>query len=97
MNWHKSSWRNLPIKQQPKYENQKKLSEVEEKLNQYPALIYFDEAIKFIKNAVCSSPDRLVYYVSLIDAHIRFNDFQSAYLTVNEAELRFPDSEKLSY
>lgn len=49
-NWHKSSWRSHPIKQQPKYEDLTKLAKTEKSLSSYPALIYFDEAIKLKKH-----------------------------------------------
>ncbi len=47
--WQQSSWRNFPIKQQPIYSDLKKLAKIEAKLSSYPALIYFDEAIKLKK------------------------------------------------
>ncbi len=39
----------FPIKQQPIYSDLKKLAKIEAKLSSYPALIYFDEAIKLKK------------------------------------------------
>ncbi|MFZ8864995.1 MAG: 3-deoxy-7-phosphoheptulonate synthase [Rickettsiales bacterium] len=47
--WQQSSWRKFPIKQQPIYSDLKKLAKIEAKLSSYPALIYFDEAIKLKK------------------------------------------------
>ena len=41
--WTPNSWRNLPIKQQPVYENQKHLLQVEAKLASLPPLVSVDE------------------------------------------------------
>lgn len=45
-NWTVNSWRNLPIKQQPTYENQTHLKKVEAELANYPPLVSFDEIEK---------------------------------------------------
>ena len=42
-NWSINSWRELPIKQQPTYQNQQDLTRVENELNQFPDLVSFDE------------------------------------------------------
>jgi 3-deoxy-7-phosphoheptulonate synthase len=42
--WTPSSWRDFPIKQQPTYENLKKLKKVEDELASYPPLIFAEEA-----------------------------------------------------
>ncbi|MEA3353735.1 MAG: 3-deoxy-7-phosphoheptulonate synthase class II [Campylobacterota bacterium] len=42
--WTPSSWRDFPIKQQPIYEDQKKLKKVEKELSSYPPLIFAEEA-----------------------------------------------------
>ena len=34
--WHKASWRKLPIKQQPKYEDLTKLQNIENSLSTLP-------------------------------------------------------------
>jgi 3-deoxy-7-phosphoheptulonate synthase len=44
--WHKASWRELPIKQQPKYEDLSKLHNIEHSLSALPSLVYFDEINK---------------------------------------------------
>jgi 3-deoxy-7-phosphoheptulonate synthase len=44
MKWTPSSWRNFPIKQQPSYEDQKALKDVEDELSSYPVLIFAGEA-----------------------------------------------------
>ena len=36
MKWTKTSWREKPIRQQPTYEDQAKLKEVEKELSKYP-------------------------------------------------------------
>eukprot|EP01029_Cantina_marsupialis_P021813 TRINITY_DN527_c0_g2_i3.p1 TRINITY_DN527_c0_g2~~TRINITY_DN527_c0_g2_i3.p1 ORF type:complete len:451 (+),score=104.44 TRINITY_DN527_c0_g2_i3:1758-3110(+) len=43
-NWNPSSWRDFPIKQQPKYEDFDKLKKVEKELATYPPLIFAEEA-----------------------------------------------------
>ncbi len=42
-NWSTNSWRNLPIKQQPTYENKDELEKVEDELNKFPDLVSFSE------------------------------------------------------
>lgn len=42
-NWSIDSWRSLPIKQQPEYQNLTELSIVEEKLASFPPLVSVDE------------------------------------------------------
>lgn len=42
--WTPSSWRNFPIKQQPIYEDMKKVKKVEKELASYPPLIFAEEA-----------------------------------------------------
>jgi len=44
MNWTPSSWRDFPIKQQPTYEDQEALENVEAELGSYPPLIFAGEA-----------------------------------------------------
>lgn len=43
-NWHPSSWREFPIKQQPIYIDKEKLLKVERELSSYPPLIFAGEA-----------------------------------------------------
>ena len=43
-NWSRSSWRDMPIKQQPIYPNQAHLKEVETLLKNYPPLVFAGEA-----------------------------------------------------
>ncbi|HQS65814.1 MAG TPA: 3-deoxy-7-phosphoheptulonate synthase class II [Sulfuricurvum sp.] len=43
-NWSRSSWRDMPIKQQPVYPNKKHLEEVESLLKNYPPLVFAGEA-----------------------------------------------------
>ncbi len=42
-NWSSDSWRNLPIKQQPIYNDQQELARVEKELSKFPDLVSFDE------------------------------------------------------
>jgi len=44
MNWTPGSWRDFPIKQQPAYQDQEVLKNVEAELNHYPPLIFAGEA-----------------------------------------------------
>jgi len=44
--WNPNSWREFPIKQQPKYEDLKKLKKIEKELATYPPLIFAEEARK---------------------------------------------------
>ena len=44
MSWNPSSWRDFPIKQQPKYQDLELLKKVEEELGKYPPLIFAGEA-----------------------------------------------------
>jgi len=44
MSWTPSSWRAFPIKQQPTYDDQDALKQVEEELRSYPPLIFAGEA-----------------------------------------------------
>jgi 3-deoxy-7-phosphoheptulonate synthase len=43
-NWKPNSWRDFPIKQQPTYEDLKKLTKIEKELATYPPLIFAEEA-----------------------------------------------------
>ena len=45
-NWAVNSWRNLPIKQQPTYENQESLRLAEKQLSNFPPLVSIDEVEK---------------------------------------------------
>ena len=45
-NWMVNSWRNLPIKQQPTYENQEALLLAEKQLKSFPPLVSIDEVEK---------------------------------------------------
>ena len=42
-NWSINSWRDFPIKQQPTYQDQQSLKEVENKLSKFPSLVSSDE------------------------------------------------------
>ncbi len=43
MSWSPSSWRNFPIKQQPKYKSIDELKKVEKELKNFPPLIFAGE------------------------------------------------------
>jgi 3-deoxy-7-phosphoheptulonate synthase len=42
-NWHKQSWRNKPILQQPSYQDPQRLAEVEQRLASFPPLVFAAE------------------------------------------------------
>lgn len=41
--WHPDSWRQVPIQQQPSYENKQHLQDVEGRLKSYPPLVFAEE------------------------------------------------------
>lgn len=45
-NWKTNSWRSLPIKQQPSYNNLEELKKAEKQLSNFPPLVSFDEIEK---------------------------------------------------
>ena len=47
--WKKDSWRSLPIKQQPEYQNLEALKRTEEELATFPPLVTIDEIEKLKK------------------------------------------------
>ncbi|MFW3398447.1 3-deoxy-7-phosphoheptulonate synthase, partial [Aliarcobacter butzleri] len=49
-NWTPRSWRNLPIKQQPSYNDVETLAQVEKELASYPPLIFAGEALNLKKH-----------------------------------------------
>lgn len=51
--------------------------------------------IKLLENAVRLFPDREIYHVSLIHAHMMFKDFKGAYFCWNKAYELFPISEQI--
>ncbi len=48
-NWQPNSWRSLPIKQQPIYQNIKELTQIEEQLAKFTPLVSVDE-VENLKN-----------------------------------------------
>ena len=51
-NWSNQSWREFPIRQQPKYQNQEHLKQVEKKLQNFPPLVSMDEVESLKKDLV---------------------------------------------
>ncbi|CAM5225745.1 hypothetical protein ALON55S_08715 [Alishewanella longhuensis] len=41
--WTPQSWRNLPIQQQPQYQDQQLLAQVEQQLHKYPPFVFAQE------------------------------------------------------
>jgi len=74
--WNISSWRDCPIKQQPIYNDSKAVQEVEKILSKYPALIYFDEAIKLKEQLanVCLGEGFLLQAGDCAESFAEFNE-----------------------
>ena len=72
-NWNPSSWRSLPIKQQPNYRDKAKLKNVEEELGKMPGLVSPSEAIQLKKQLarVCEGKAFLLH-----EALICFGNFE---------------------
>jgi 3-deoxy-7-phosphoheptulonate synthase len=74
MSWTPSSWRNFPIKQQPTYQDQKKLNKVEEKLSSYPPLIFAGEARR-LKEKLAAAGRGEAFLLQGGDCAESFSDF----------------------
>ena len=76
MSWTPSSWRNFPIKQQPTYNDQKKLEETEKKLSSYPPLIFAGEARK-LKEKLAAAGRGEAFLLQGGDCAESFSDFNA--------------------
>jgi 3-deoxy-7-phosphoheptulonate synthase len=76
MGWTPSSWRDFPIKQQPDYEDQEALKEVEEKLSSYPPLIFSGEARR-LKEKLAAAGRGEAFLLQGGDCAESFSDFNS--------------------
>ena len=74
--WDKNSWKNFPIKQQPKYNNKSELEHIENHLSKLPTLVYFDE-IKKLKtqlSEVCLGKSFLLQGGDCAESFTEFNE-----------------------
>ncbi|MEA1879051.1 MAG: 3-deoxy-7-phosphoheptulonate synthase class II [Campylobacterota bacterium] len=76
MSWTPNSWRNFTIKQQPTYENQEILNEVEAKLSSYPPLIFAGEARK-LKEKLAAAGRGEAFLLQGGDCAESFSDFNA--------------------
>ena len=76
MSWTPSSWRAFPIKQQPTYQDQELLKQVEETLSSYPPLIFAGEARK-LKEKLASAGRGEAFLLQGGDCAESFADFNA--------------------
>ena len=76
MTWTPSSWRNFPIKQQPTYQDQTLLKEVEATLSTYPPLIFAGEARK-LKEKLAAAGRGEAFLLQGGDCAESFSDFNA--------------------
>ncbi len=74
--WTPSSWRDLPIKQQPIYNDMKKLKEVEKELASYPPLIFAQEARR-LKSQLADVSNGNAFLLQGGDCAESFNNFDA--------------------
>lgn len=77
MSWTPNSWRDFPIKQQPTYQDEKLLKEVEEKLSTYPPIIFAGEARK-LKEKLAAAGRGEAFLLQGGDCAESFSDFNAA-------------------
>ncbi len=76
MSWTPSSWRDFPIKQQPTYQDQALLKQVEEELSSHPPLIFAGEARK-LKEKLASAGRGEAFLLQGGDCAESFSDFDA--------------------
>ncbi len=74
--WTPNSWRNFPIKQQPTYEDMKKLKKVEKELASYPPLIFAEEARR-LKSQLADVANGDAFLLQGGDCAESFNSFDA--------------------
>jgi 3-deoxy-7-phosphoheptulonate synthase len=74
--WTPSSWRDFPIKQQPIYEDMKKVKKVEKELSTYPPLIFAEEARK-LKTQLADVANGKAFLLQGGDCAESFNAFNA--------------------
>lgn len=73
-NWAIDSWRSFPIKQQPTYQNQEQLKQVEERLSNMPPLVSFDE-IESLKSQLAQVSNGEAFLLQGGDCAESFTEF----------------------
>lgn len=76
MSWTPSSWRDFPIKQQPTYQDQEALKEVERQLKSFPPLIFAGEA-RTLKKQLAKVGRGEAFLLQGGDCAESFSDFKS--------------------
>ena len=74
--WTPSSWRDFPIKQQPIYEDMKKVKKVEKELSTYPPLIFAQEA-RSLKEQLADVANGKAFLLQGGDCAESFNAFNA--------------------
>jgi 3-deoxy-7-phosphoheptulonate synthase len=74
--WTPDSWREFPIKQQPIYEDMKKVKKVEKELSTYPPLIFAEEARK-LKSKLADVANGKAFLLQGGDCAESFNAFNA--------------------
>lgn len=74
--WTPSSWRDFPIKQQPIYEDIKKVKKVEKELSSYPPLIFAEEA-RNLKSQLAEVANGKAFLLQGGDCAESFNAFDA--------------------
>lgn len=75
-NWSRSSWRDMPIKQQPIYPNKGHLEEVEALLKNYPPLVFAGEA-RNLKKSLADVCDGKAFLLQGGDCAESFSEFHA--------------------
>lgn len=75
-NWNINSWRNKPILQQPTYNNQELLKEVEAKLQKYPPLVFAEE-VRSLKKHLADVTEGKAFLLQGGDCAESFSEFNA--------------------
>ncbi len=75
-NWNINSWRNKPILQQPTYEDQALLRSTEERLRQYPPLVFAEE-VRSLKKQLASASRGDAFLLQGGDCAESFSEFNA--------------------
>jgi 3-deoxy-7-phosphoheptulonate synthase len=74
--WSPDSWRTKPIQQAPKYEDQTKLKEIENRLAQYPPLVFAGEA-RSLQAKLAKVSEGKAFLIQGGDCAESFDDFRA--------------------
>ncbi len=75
-NWNKNSWRKLPIKQQPQYEDPILVNKIEKKLEKLPPLVFAGE-VRLLKNKLKKVAEGKAFLLQGGDCAESFTDFSA--------------------